>query len=99
MRYVQPLRTKADIEKIKAALKERNIRDYALFTLGINTGLRVSDLLRLRVKDVVEPTERDVRIKYRLEVTEKKTGKHNDLPINKAARGALREYLRQSMLI
>lgn len=99
MRYVQPLRTKTDIEKIKAALKERNIRDYALFTLGINTGLRVSDLLRLRVKDVVEPSERDVRIKYRLEVTEKKTGKHNDLPINKAARGALREYLRQSMLI
>ena len=80
-------------------LKERNLRDYALFVLGLNTGLRVSDLLRLKVKDVVEPTERDVKIKNRLEVVEKKTGKTNDIPINTAARSALREHLRKSMLI
>ena len=99
MHYVQPLRTKTDIEKIKGVLKERNLRDYALFVLGLNTGLRVSDLLRLKVKDVVEPTERDVKIKNRLEVVEKKTRTTNDIPIYTAARSALREHLRKSMLI
>ncbi|MEG1824331.1 MAG: site-specific integrase [Cloacibacillus sp.] len=99
MHFVQPLRTKSDIEKIKGALKERNLRDYALFVLGMNTGLRVSDILRLKVMDVVEPTERDVRIKDNLEIVEKKTGKCKELPLNKAARSALREFLRASPLI
>lgn len=50
---VQPLRSMEDINKMKQSLLQYcSYRDYVLFTLGISVGLRVSDLLKLRVKDV-----------------------------------------------
>jgi integrase len=52
MRTVQPIR---DIEKIavmKAELMKTGRRNWFLFVLGINTGLRISDILRLKVKGV-----------------------------------------------
>lgn len=50
MEVVQPIR---DVEKI-ALMKQsfKNDRDRFLFMLGINTALRVSDLLSLKVKDL-----------------------------------------------
>jgi integrase len=52
MNLVQPIRDKDLISKIKKYLKEKNERDYILFLFGINTGMRISDILKLRVKDV-----------------------------------------------
>lgn len=50
---VQPIRDKQQLEDMKWALKRFcGQRDYILFLLGINAGLRVSDLLVLQVKDV-----------------------------------------------
>jgi len=50
---VQPIRTLQEIDDMKWSLKRHcSERDYILFLLGINTGLRVSDLLKLKVKDV-----------------------------------------------
>lgn len=50
---VQPIRNKEQIEDIKWSLKKWcSERDYILFLIGINTGLRVGDLLRLKVSDV-----------------------------------------------
>ncbi|PKG24372.1 tyrosine-type recombinase/integrase [Niallia nealsonii] len=46
---VQPIRSKAQIEDMKWALKRHcSERDYILFLIGINTGLRVSDILNLK---------------------------------------------------
>lgn len=53
MNEVQPIRHMKTIEKIKKDLKGNNYRDYLLFLLGINTGMRISDLLSLKIKDVV----------------------------------------------
>lgn len=63
---VQPLRTSEEIEEMKIAIKRGNgsypkrkelaQRDLLIFLLGINTGLRVNDIVRLKVKDVVENT-------------------------------------------
>lgn len=53
MNFVEPLKKRNLIDKMKQYLKERNYRDYILFLIGINTGLRISDLLNLRVKDVL----------------------------------------------
>ena len=51
----EPLRTNDDIEVIKKYFLDRNrIRDYVLFTLGINTALRISDLLQLTWGDVLD---------------------------------------------
>ena len=41
---VEPIRKKRDIQSIKKMLSD-NPRNQALFTIGINTNLRASDLL------------------------------------------------------
>ena len=50
---VQPIRSKNKIEEIKQLLKMQSYRDYFLFVLGINCGLRISDMLQLKVGDVL----------------------------------------------
>lgn len=52
MNFVQPIRDPAKIEEIKNLLLHKSYRDYFMFVMGINTGLRVSDLLDLKVCDV-----------------------------------------------
>jgi integrase len=65
---VQPLREYDQITDMKWSLKRFcGERDYMLFLVGINTGLRVSDLLKLKVKDV--------RKKKKIVVREGKTEK------------------------
>lgn len=55
---VQPLRTAAEIAEFRDALevagKKRNqsARNLLLFNIGVNTGLRISDIVALRVEDV-----------------------------------------------
>lgn len=51
---VQPLRDKRDIEAMKQTLRDRfTQRDYIMFLVGINTGLRMGDILRLKTSDVL----------------------------------------------
>ena len=45
MKYVEPLKNKDDIKKISNYFKEQHKRNYLLFTLGINTPMRVTQLL------------------------------------------------------
>ncbi len=50
---VQPIRSLEKIEDMKWSLKKWcGERDYTLFLMGINTGLRVTDLLNLKTSDV-----------------------------------------------
>lgn len=50
---VQPIRDLQQLEDMKWSLKKWcSERDYIMFLLGINTGLRVSDLLKLKAKDL-----------------------------------------------
>lgn len=49
MKEVQAIKERSHIELFKNALHGR---DLLLFTLGINVGLRISDLLALRVEDL-----------------------------------------------
>ena len=90
MEFVQPIRDKEKIKTIKFILKNRSLRDYCLFVLGINSGLRISDLLKLRVADILDKG----KIKERIELREKKTGKFKDFPLSKGTRQALAEYLK-----
>jgi integrase len=55
---VQPIRDKQQIEDMKLALKRFcGEREYILFILGISTGLRIGDLLKLKVKDIKKKTK------------------------------------------
>lgn len=68
MNFVQPIRDPEIMEDIKLHLRDTNERNYILFMLGINTGLRISDLLRIRVRDVLGT---------HISLREKKTKKKN----------------------
>ena len=56
--------------------------------MGINNGLRVGDLLKLKVKAV-----RKLKIGDTLNIKESKTGKDNILVVNKAVHKSLKNYL------
>lgn len=74
LKTVQPIREIAMIAAMKDVLMKQHYRNYFLFVLGINTGLRISDLLALRVGDV--------RGKSHSVITEQKTGKLKRFKIN-----------------
>jgi len=47
--------TRPEVKKLRTAFKGRNaVRNRAMFLLGINTGFRISELLSLRRKDVID---------------------------------------------
>lgn len=49
----EPIRSLEKIDEMKEwLLRNSSYRNYFIFYFGINTGLRISDILRLRVKDV-----------------------------------------------
>ena len=87
---VDPIRNIKDIKKIKRKLRN-NPRDLLLFTLGVNNGLRISDLLSLRVGDV-----RELEIGQTLNILETKTGKMNVLMVNKETRKVLDAFLNEA---
>lgn len=101
MQKVQPLREKNEVERFKIALRRRNIRDWAMFTFGANTGLRASDILILKVEDILDPASVPSRIKITdsIEIIEKKTKKNRDIPLNKAAKDAIKEYVIKASLL
>ncbi len=90
MEYVEPIRDRKKLDDLKKILRGTNLRDYCLFVLGINSGLRISDLLSLTVGDVKVARGKIVE---RIRVREKKTGKGKDFPLGNNARKALEEYL------
>ncbi|WP_449538978.1 tyrosine-type recombinase/integrase [Ferdinandcohnia sp. Marseille-Q9671] len=52
MEFVDPIKDINSINAIKEVLRKQSQRDLLLFVFGINTGIKVSDLLSLRVEDV-----------------------------------------------
>lgn len=86
MKYVQPIRNKNKIEEIKSYLRESGTRDLLLFTMGINTGLRISDLLKLKINDV--------KGKSHIEIKELKTGKIKRFPLLGNLQSMIEEYIR-----
>jgi len=84
---VDPVRDLKDLRGITKALKGYP-RDLLLWTMGINNGLRASDLVRTRVDQVKDAKPGSV-----VHITEQKTGKANVLVINKAVHKLLADYL------
>lgn len=85
MNIVEPIRNREQINAVKRILNESGSRDLLLFILGINTGLRVSDLLRLKVRDVKDRSI--VRLR------EKKTYKMKQFPIPNEIKDFIKEYV------
>ncbi len=84
MNYVEPIRDVRTLQDITQYLKDRNPKYYVMFIVGIYSGLRVSDILKLKV--------RDIRGKEAIKLREKKTGKEKLFPINKEIYTVIQEY-------
>lgn len=88
MATTQPIRKSEEIENLKNYfLKRGELRNYALIIMGINTALRISDLLNLRWKDVWNYSGNCFRKHLILE--EKKTKKSQIIYLNAACINAL----------
>ncbi|MFJ7993605.1 tyrosine-type recombinase/integrase [Peribacillus frigoritolerans] len=85
MNVVQPIRDKVLLQEMKDFLKKNNERNYILFLLGIHTGLRISDILRLRVRDVLG---------WDIVLKEKKTDKHKEVKMSNELKRAIRSYVK-----
>ena len=85
MNTVEPIRDLETVLDIADYLKVRNKRDYVMFMFGIYSGLRISDILQFRV--------RDVRDKDFICQREKKTKKEKRFPINKELKSIIADYV------
>ena len=83
MNFVQPIRDPAIIDEIKEFLRSESERNYMMFTFGINTGLRIQDMLKLRVRDVLGE---------HLILIEMKTNKKKWIKINITLRRELKKF-------
>lgn len=105
-RWVNPIREKEDIKKILDYLHDQTgnttrmdtmmaaYRNELLFAIGINVGLRVSDLVTLKWDNIFEKdmkTFKDVSNK-----TEQKTGKGKSICPNKCMKRYILEYLKNT---
>ena len=73
MNYVEPIRSKEDIDMMCDYLRDWNYRNYLLFLTGINTGLRISDIVNLKVSNIRG---------YYIILIEKKTKKRRKVKMN-----------------
>ena len=91
MNYVEPIRSKERIEQMKAELRKMGERNYLLFVFGINVGLRISDILKLKVKDVINSYG---VMNSHIELIEKKTKKLKKFKVNQMLVEELQLYVR-----
>jgi len=90
-RAVDPIIDRSEIERLKEYMRTSsnsvamNRRNYMLIVLGINFGLRASDLCKLKLGDV---RDRDY-----LDIIEQKTGKRRVIRINDAVKRLIAVYL------
>ncbi len=90
MNFVDPIRDPKRITHIKNLLKgQQRYRDLLLFTMGINTALRISDLLQLKIGHFID--EHGQR-RTRFTIKEEKRGKRQEIVINESIRDALNSY-------
>jgi integrase len=97
MDFVDPIRDPKKIAQIKNQLKgAERYRDLLFFVTGINTALRVSDLLSLTIGQFVDENG---TVAPKFVIKEEKRGKRNVVTINDSIREVLGLYLTEHRMI
>ena len=92
---VEPIKDKKKIEALLMYLKGKNERDYLLAKFQLNTGLRISDVVKVKVSDLV--TE-NLNFKDYFVLQEKKTRKEKKIKLNDSLKKALKIYIKENKL-
>ena len=87
MNLVEPIKDKLQVKALEEYLASYSKRNQLIFAIGVNTGLRVSDILGLNVSDV--------KNKIYVEIRERKTKKYKRFPLNDKLKRLIREYLKE----
>ena len=92
MNTAQPIRTPQELKHFKEYYQLVNPcpRNYLLVILGLNTALRISDILELRWQNVYDFTQGHYR--DHISITEQKTGKKSYIFLNENILLALEQY-------
>ncbi|HEL2729565.1 TPA: site-specific integrase [Streptococcus suis] len=85
MKSVEPIRDKDDIERMKDFMESWNQRNFLLFVFGLNSGLRISDIVKLKVREVLDT---------HVIIIEQKTGKPKQFFINDYLRKQIDKYIK-----
>ena len=82
MNTAEPIRELEELERLKNyyAYEKPNIRNYTLLCIGLNTALRISDMLMLRWGDVYDFEKN--KFQNHIQLSEQKTGKHSSIYMN-----------------
>ncbi|MBV7391515.1 tyrosine-type recombinase/integrase [Enterococcus sp. ALS3] len=95
MKTVSPIRDKKKLEDMKKIListpyGERNL---LIFSIGINTAYRISDLRQLKLSDVLEVSRGRIVVKDRLDMKEQKTSKQNSVFISNKLKKLILDFV------
>ena len=91
MEFVDPIRDIKQIDAMKGILQQHSQRDLLFFVLGINTGIKISDLLFLKVEDVWDGT----KMKEFLLINDEKGEEKQAYYLNNRVNITLHTYLEQ----
>jgi len=89
MNFVQPFRSREKLEEMKDELRKSGTRNYMMFYTGINTGLRISDLVKLNRDNI---RNADGTMKSHITIVEQKTKKVKKFPICNGLLSELDKY-------
>ena len=93
---VEPIRDKSKIKQMYQYLHGKDSKYGLLFKFGLNTGLRISDMLPLKVQDILNNSG---EFKEYLVLREKKTGKEKKIKLNAALRKTILSYIKGKSLL
>lgn len=92
MEYVEALRDVKEINAIKKVLKRHSERDYVLFIVGINTGLKITEMLSLKVKDLLNDKQEAKRFLY---IPQKEGSPPKEVHVNEQVSRAVRHFVKE----
>lgn len=92
MKSVEPIRDIKTIKRMRSFLKSQSTRNELLFILGINVGIRISDILKLKFSDLLKPNK---KVKDSVTIKEKKTGKTKTFYIGDVVLKVLENYIKE----
>ncbi|MFD3446171.1 tyrosine-type recombinase/integrase [Microbacteriaceae bacterium 4G12] len=88
----QPIQSEQQIQRIKHILAQSSKRDALLFVLSVNSGLKVSEILQLKVDDVLDENG---KVRHSVLFYNEKTKKHKWFAANLELQEAIYDYMQE----
>lgn len=92
---VEPIKNKKKVDALLNYLKGKNERDWLLAKFQLNTGLRISDVVKVKVENLLTA---NMNFKDYFVLCEKKTNKEKKIKLNDSLKKALKAYIKQNNL-